>query len=35
MEYYVVPGLDVFEEQWHFSHVVATNGLLLLWRYGH
>jgi enamine deaminase RidA (YjgF/YER057c/UK114 family) len=30
MEHYVVAGLDVFEEQWHFSHVVATNGLLLL-----
>jgi enamine deaminase RidA (YjgF/YER057c/UK114 family) len=30
MEHFRVPGLEAFEEQWHFSHAVAARGLLLL-----
>lgn len=30
MEHHRVAALAAFEEQWHFSHVVATSGLLLL-----
>lgn len=26
----LTPGLEAFEAQWHFSHVVAARGLLLL-----
>ena len=25
-----MPGLEAFEDRWHFSHVVAARGLLLL-----
>lgn len=30
MEHIRTPGLEAFEERWHFSHVVAAQGLLLL-----
>jgi enamine deaminase RidA (YjgF/YER057c/UK114 family) len=30
MEHITVPGLEAFEDRWHFSHVVAARGLLLL-----
>jgi enamine deaminase RidA (YjgF/YER057c/UK114 family) len=30
MEHIIAPGLRAFEEQWHFSHVVAARGLLML-----
>jgi enamine deaminase RidA (YjgF/YER057c/UK114 family) len=30
MEHIITPGLEVFEDRWHFSHVVAARGLLLL-----
>ena len=30
MEHIIAPGLGRFEEQWHFSHVVAARGLLML-----
>jgi enamine deaminase RidA (YjgF/YER057c/UK114 family) len=30
MEHIITPGLEAFEDRWHFSHVVAARGLLLL-----
>ncbi|MDQ3629849.1 MAG: Rid family hydrolase [Actinomycetota bacterium] len=30
MEHILTPGLEAFEDRWHFSHVVAARGLLLL-----
>jgi enamine deaminase RidA (YjgF/YER057c/UK114 family) len=30
MEHIITPGLEAFEDRWHFSHVVAAHGLLLL-----
>jgi enamine deaminase RidA (YjgF/YER057c/UK114 family) len=30
MEHIRTPGLEAFEGRWHFSHVVAARGLLLL-----
>jgi enamine deaminase RidA (YjgF/YER057c/UK114 family) len=30
MEHISASGLETFEERWHFSHVVAARGLLLL-----
>jgi len=30
MEHFTAPGLEAFEDRWHFSHVVAAHGLLLV-----
>jgi len=30
MDHISVPGFEAFEDRWHFSHVVAARGLLLV-----
>jgi enamine deaminase RidA (YjgF/YER057c/UK114 family) len=30
VEHHLVPELRIFEEQWHFSHAVASSGLIFL-----